>query len=160
MKTLIAYASKTGTAKQCAEALAGRIPGSVLCDLTREQPNPEAYDTVILGGSVRMGQIHNDLKKYAQGAQQALKGKRLGLFITCGYDDLAQTIIQNNLPEALVSAAKVKMSFGGEMDLEKQKGFDRIICKMALKSIQKDGGELPRLYPKRYTQFVNELLAD
>lgn len=160
MKTLIAYASKTGTARQCAEALAGRIEGAVLCDLTKEQPNPAEYDTVILGGSVRMGQIHNDLKKYAQGAQDVLKDKRLGIFITCGYDDLAETIIGNNLPEPLVSAAKTKMSFGGEMDLDKQKGFDRIICKMALKSLQKEGGELPHLYPKRYSKFVTELMMD
>ncbi len=160
MNTLIAYASKTGTAKQCAEALAGRIEGAVLCDLTKEQPDPHDYDTVILGGSVRMGQIHSALKKYAQGAQGALKGKRLGLFITCGYDDLADTIIGNNLPAALVAAAKVKMSFGGEMDLKKQKGLDRMICKMALKSIEKDGGELPRLYPKRYAKFLTELMAD
>ncbi|MDO4357757.1 MAG: flavodoxin domain-containing protein [Clostridia bacterium] len=160
MKTLIAYASKTGTARRCAEALAGRVEGAALCDLTKEQPDPSGYDAVILGGSVRMGQIHNDLKKYAQGAQDVLKDKRLGLFITCGYDDLADTIIENNLPEALVSAAKVKMSFGGEMDLDKQKGFDRIICKMALKSIEKDGGELPRLYPKRYARFITELMSD
>jgi len=160
MKTLIVYASKTGTAQKCAEALAGRLPNAVLCDVTKEKLDPTGYDTVVLGGSVRMGMIHTDLRQYAEGCKDLLIGKRLGIFITCGYDELADTIIKNNLPEELVAAAKVKMSFGGEMDLEKQRGFDRIVCKMSLKEFKKNGMEMPRLYPKRYTKFVSDLLAD
>lgn len=160
MKTLIVYGSKTGTAKQCAEALAGRIPGAVLCDVTQGKPNPSDYDVVVLGGSVRMGLIHNDIRQYAEGTKDILKNKRLGIFITCGYDELADKIISNNMPAELVEAAKVKMSFGGEMDLSKQKGFDRFVCKASLKEFEKNGMELPRLYPKRYSKFVTELLAE
>ena len=39
MKTLIAYASKTGTAEKCARILAERIPDSTLCDLCKEKPD-------------------------------------------------------------------------------------------------------------------------
>lgn len=160
MKTLIVYASKTGTAKQCAESLAGRLPNATLCDVTQEKLDPTGYDVVVLGGSVRMGMIHNDLRQYAEGCKDILVNKRLGIFITCGYDDLADKIISNNMPEELLAVAKVKMSFGGEMDLDKQRGFDRIVCKMSLKEFQKNGMELPRLYPKRYSKFVTELLAE
>lgn len=160
MKTLIVYASKTGTAKQCAEALANRIPDARLCDLSVEKPDPTGYDVVVLGGSVRMGMIHNDMRQYAQGCKDMLKDKTLGIFITCGYDELADKIITNNLPEELVSAAKVKMSFGGEMDITKQKGFDRFVCKMSIKELKKNGMEMPRLYPKRYSKFVSELLGE
>ena len=160
MKTLIVYASKTGTAQKCAEALVSRLPDATLCDVTKEKLDPTPYDIVVLGGSVRMGMIHTNLRQYAEGCKDLLLNKRLGIFITCGYDDLAETIIKNNLPEELVAAAKVRMSFGGEMDLEKQRGFDRIVCKMSLKELKKNGMEMPRLYPKRYSKFATELLAE
>ena len=58
MKTLIAYASRTGASEKCARMLAERIPDSTLCDLCREKPNPNAYEQVIVGGGVRMGALH------------------------------------------------------------------------------------------------------
>ena len=161
MKTLIVYASKSGTAKQCAESLAGRLPNATLCDVTAEKPDPSGYDVVVLGGGVRMGRIHNELCRYAEGCKDILVGKRLGVFVTCGYDDLADKAMANSLPADVLAAAKVKMSFGGEMDLSRQKGFmDKMICKASLKEFKKNGLELPRLYPKRYTKFATELMAD
>lgn len=53
VKTLIAYASKTGTARSCAERLAAYFPDCVLADLMQTSPNPAAYDIVIIGGGVR-----------------------------------------------------------------------------------------------------------
>lgn len=161
MKTLIVYGSKTGTAKQCAEALAGRLNGADLCDITEKQPDPAEYDVIVLGGGVRMGLIHNDIRQYAEKHKAVLAGKKLGVFVTCGYDDLAEKIIGNNLPAEVLAAAKVKMSFGGEMDLSKQKGFmDKMVCRTMLKEFKKNGIELPRLYPKRYSKFVTELTME
>ena len=161
MKTLIIYGTKTGTAKQCAEALATRLPNATVCDIEKDKPNPADYDVVVLGGGIRMGLLHNDIRQYAENCKEILKTKRLGVFITCGYDDLAEKTIANNLPADLLAAAKVKMSFGGEMDLKRVKGFiDRMVCKMCLKEFKKNGMELPRLYPKRYTKFATELMSE
>ena len=161
MKTLIVYGSKTGTAKQCAEALAARMPGAVLCDIAAEKPDASGYDVVVLGGGVRMGMLPNELRQYAEANKAILAQKKLGVFITCGYEDLAEKTIANNLPAEVLSAAKVKMSFGGEMDPAKQKGFmDKLVCKMQVKEFKKNGIDMPRLYPKRYTKFVTELLSE
>lgn len=161
MKTLIVYGSKTGTAKQCAEALVSRLPDAVAVDIEKEKPDPSGYDVVVLGGGIRMGLLHNDIRQYAESCKDILKTKRLGVFITCGYDDLAEKTIANNLPAELLACAKVKMSFGGEMELSRVKGFmDRMVCKMCLKEFKKNGMELPRLYPKRYTKFATELMSE
>lgn len=161
MKTLIVYASKTGTAKQCAEALTSRLPEAVLCDITAETPDPAGYDYVVLGGGVRMGLLNNNLRLFAENNKNVLAGKKLGLFITCGYEELAEKTIANNYPAELVSAAKVKMSFGGEMDPAKQKGFmDKMVCKMQIREFRKNGIDMPRLYPKRYSKFATELTAE
>ena len=53
MKTLILYASKTGTTQDCARSLAQKIPDSTLVDLCAQKPDPSGYDQVIVGGSIR-----------------------------------------------------------------------------------------------------------
>ena len=64
MKTLIAYASKTGTAKQCAEALAGRIlligHGRLLLDgafddVRRVDPGAQSLDELAAALYARYG---------------------------------------------------------------------------------------------------------
>jgi len=54
MRILIGYASKTGTAKICAEMLCEELRGQevTVADLEREQPSLQEYDVVILGASV------------------------------------------------------------------------------------------------------------
>ena len=89
MKTLIAYASKTGTSEKCARMLAERIPDATLCDLCREKPDPNAYDQVIVGGGVRMGALHVDARQYLDGCKPILLQKRLGLFLCAGFAEKA-----------------------------------------------------------------------
>ena len=53
MSTLIAYASKYGFTKTCAENLAKKLGDQVeLCDLGGNQPDLKKYDKVIIGGSI------------------------------------------------------------------------------------------------------------
>ncbi len=92
MKTLIAYATKTGTAEKCARMLAERIPGATLADLRTEKPNPAPYDQVIVGGSVRMGSLHVDARQYLEGAKSILLQKRLGVFLCAGFAEKADAI--------------------------------------------------------------------
>lgn len=55
MKVLIAYAGKTGTTQRAVKLLSEQFSNVVLRDLTVGRPNPEDYDAVIVGGSIRMG---------------------------------------------------------------------------------------------------------
>ena len=94
MKTLIAYASKTGTAEKCARMLAERIPDATLCDLCKEKPDPSAYDQVIVGGGVRMGALHVDARQYLDGCKPILLQKRLGLFLCAGFVEKADACLK------------------------------------------------------------------
>ena len=94
MKTLIAYASKTGTSEQCARMLAGRIPDATLCDLCKDKPDPSGYGQVIVGGSVRMGVLHVDARQYLDGCKPILMEKRLGLFLCAGFADKADALFE------------------------------------------------------------------
>ena len=156
MKTLIAYASKTGASEKCARMLAERIPDSTLCDLCREKPDPNAYEQVIVGGGVRMGALHVDARQYLDGCKPVLLKKRLGLFLCAGFVEKAGEIFANNVDPELRAHAVACECFGGEIDMGKLHGFDRLITKMALRSFKDAEGRaaMPRLLPERVEAFA------
>ena len=156
MKTLIAYASKTGASEKCARMLAERIPDSTLCDLCREKPDPNAYEQVIVGGGVRMGALHVDARQYLDGCKPVLLKKRLGLFLCAGFVEKAGEIFANNVDPELRAHAVACECFGGEIDMGKLRGFDRLITKMALRSFKDEDGQaaMPRLLPERVEAFA------
>lgn len=156
MKTLIAYASRTGASEKCARMLAERIPDSTLCDLCREKPDPNAYEQVIVGGGVRMGALHVDARQYLDGCKPVLLKKRLGLFLCAGFVEKAGEIFANNVDPELRAHAVACECFGGEIDMSKLRGFDRLITKMALRSFKDAEGRaaMPRLLPERVEAFA------
>ena len=156
MKTLIAYASRTGASEKCARMLAERIPDSTLCDLCREKPDPNAYEQVIVGGGVRMGALHVDARQYLDGCKPVLLQKRLGLFLCAGFAENAGEIFANNVDPELRAHAVACECFGGEIDMGKLHGFDRLITKMALRSFKDAEGRaaMPRLLPERVEAFA------
>ena len=156
MKTLIAYASRTGASEKCARMLAERIPDSTLCDLCREKPDPNAYEQVIVGGGVRMGALHVDARQYLDGCKPVLLQKRLGLFLCAGFAEKAGEIFANNVDPELRAHAVACECFGGEIDMGKLRGFDRLITKMALRSFKDAEGRaaMPRLLPERVEAFA------
>lgn len=138
MKTLIAYASKTGTAQKCAEILARLIPDSTVCNIRKEKLDPSRFDAVIVGGGIRAGQLNSDAKAYLNGCEDILVNKRLGLFI-CSMDlEQTEKYFSHNVPAALLEKAVVHMSFGGEYDVKRAKGFDKMLIKMLLKMSKED----------------------
>ena len=156
MKTLIAYASRTGASEKCARMLAERIPDSTLCDLCREKPDPNAYEQVIVGGGVRMGALHVDARQYLDGCKPVLLQKRLGLYLCAGFAEKAGEIFANNVDPELRAHAVACECFGGEIDMGKLRGFDRLITKMALRSFKDAEGRaaMPRLLPERVEAFA------
>ena len=155
MKTLIAYASKTGTTEKCARTLAEKIPNATLVDLCAQKPDPSAYDQVIIGGSVRMGSLHVDARQYLEGAKSILLQKRLGVFLCAGFAEKADAILENNVDAELRAHALQCECFGGEIDMGKLRGFERLITKMALRSFKDEGGaEMPHLFPERIEAFA------
>ena len=156
MKTLIAYASKTGTSEKCARMLAGRIPDATLCDLCKDKPDPSGYGQVIVGGSVRMGVLHVDARQYLDGCKPILMEKRLGLFLCAGFADKADALFENNVDPGLRAHAVLCACFGGEVDMGKLHGFEKLVTKMALRQFKDGDGHasLPHLFPERIEAFA------
>lgn len=129
MSTLIAYASKYGFTEKCAKALSSKLDGRVdVVNLDIKRPNLEAYDTVIIGGSVYIGKIRKPVRRFCAQNLDRLSKKRLGLFI-CGLAEGADADrqLQTVFPKELLAAAAAKESFGGECNFEKMNFFEKAV---------------------------------
>ncbi|MCQ4636005.1 flavodoxin [Anaerovorax odorimutans] len=133
MNVLIAYASKTGTTAKCAKILKALVDDATLCDLTKEKPDLSQYNCVIVGGSIRMGLIHKSSRNFIAKNKETLMRKKCAFFICNCFVNQADAYLKKNIPEELLKKAIATGSFGGEISLEDQKGFDKLIMKMVAK---------------------------
>lgn len=158
MKILIAYASKTGTTGKAAKLLGERFSNVTLRDLTVGSPNPDDYDAVILGGSIRMGMLHKDARKWLVKNWDVLKTKKFGCFICHGFMDQAPQLIQQNFTQEMLEMAVCCDSFGGELDEKKLRGTDRIIAGLVMKSVQARKDFVPCIRTDRIKVFAETFL--
>ena len=139
MNTLIAYASKSGTTKTCVHILEHDFNGQAkLIDLTICEPSLETYDTIVIGGPVRYGQLHSSVKNFIKNHLDELKQKEIGLFICCAGVKNAEQYFQDNFPGELLEHAKAIECFGGEIRPQALGIFDKLLVKIAVKSYAAD----------------------
>ena len=158
MKTAICYASKTGTTKECAELLKKQLPDAVLCDIEKEKITLEQYDCVIVGGSIRMGRLHKAAAKFIGDNKAALMNKKCAFFICCGFPDQAETFFVQNIDKELLEKSICAASFGGKMELDKLKGFDKFIAKAVGNTMKDDPNKIPKILPENIKAFAETML--
>lgn len=134
MKTLIAYAGNSGTTEKCAKLLAEKINGADVVNLAENTPDLKDYDTVVIGSNIHAGQIHKAVKKIIVSYGGILKQKRCAYFICCGFPDNQEQVFAANFPKDLLDSAVAKKCFGGELNIDKLHGFNKLIVKMVTKA--------------------------
>ena len=130
MRTLIVYASKTGTTENCARKLQLKLRNTTVIDITEQKVDLSPFDTVIIGSPIRMGKINKQLKKFLIKHKAQLKNKKTAYFICCAFTENYERYFKENIPQELLNSAITYNTFGGEMDVNKQKGIDRFIVNM------------------------------
>lgn len=136
MKNLIIYGTKHGTAEKCCKLLKNKLSGEVtiINIKTENSPDLSTFDNVIIGGSIYAGRIQKEIKNFCIKNLDALKSKRLGLFI-CGLSgDKFEAQLNNAFPKELISAAVAKEFFGGEVVYGKMNFFEKFIMKKITKT--------------------------
>jgi menaquinone-dependent protoporphyrinogen oxidase len=139
MSTIIVYATKHGAAKSCAVKLSEKITGKVDLVNLKESgiSNLEAYDKVIIGGSIYAGRIQKEVSNFCINNLSLLKEKKTGLFICCMIKSSEEGQINSSFPKELVSNAVVKDSFGGEFKFKDMNLAEKVITKMVSKVLSK-----------------------
>ena len=138
MKTLIIYASKTGTTEKCAKEINRQLKDSEMVNILNQNEDINKYDLIVIGTPIRMGMIDKKIKKFLINNIENLKSKKVAYFICCGFNENWKSYYEQNIPKDLLDTAIIYDTFGGEMDIQKQKGFDKFITKMVSKNIDKN----------------------
>lgn len=134
MKAVILYTTKTGTVQKCVQRLKDLLDADAI-DLSQHGCELSAYDTVILGGSIRMGRVQKSLRRFMAANEAALTQKRLGLFLCSAFTDQTnmESYFKANFPQSLRMHALICAGFGGELEPACLKGMDRLVAGMVAK---------------------------
>ena len=155
MKILIAYAGKTGSTEKCAKILEQRLENATAADIAGRDIDISNYDLIITGSSIRMGMLHSKIKKFINNNRDLLKSKKTAYYICCGFPANCQKYFENNIPKELLNLAVIYDTFGGEMDISKQKGLDKFIVNMISKT--EEGQKEVRILNENIDKFVEKL---
>jgi menaquinone-dependent protoporphyrinogen oxidase len=85
-KALVVYGTKSGCTADIAEAIGNglRLAGATADVVAvEEQPDPSAYDAVIVGSGVRAGSWHGAVKRWVTEQAEALKARPAAFFTAC-----------------------------------------------------------------------------
>ena len=102
IKVLIAYQSKYGSTKQYAEWIQQDTEGDLVNIENDDKPDLARYDIMIIGGSVRTGNIV--IAPFIKEHWSAIKDKKIILFTTSGtppQHPKIQSIYEKSLPEEI-----------------------------------------------------------
>lgn len=155
MKTLIIYASKTGTTEKCAKEINRKLKDSKIVNILNQNEDINEYDLIIIGTPIRMGMIDKKIRKFLISNIENLKLKKVAYFICCGFNENWKSYYEQNIPKDLLDTAIIYDTFGGEMDIQKQKGFDKFITKMVSKNIDKS--KQIKILNENIDKFIKEL---
>lgn len=165
MKILIAYATKTGTTRECAERLATHFEfhDVTLADLTETVPNLSAFDAVVIGSNVRANKIHKQVKQFLADNGARLAEMRYALYICCCMADQAPFYFEKNFTPEQLDGALAHLCFGGEIKMDRQKGMDKLIMKIVLRVITNsrrsedpdEAMEMPAVIPENIRRLAD-----
>ncbi len=147
MNVLIAFATKYGGTRVCAEKLLAALPGSgEVFELTDSSDvNPAAFDMVVLGTSIYLGRPRQAMRAYCKKHRDVLMTKKLGLFLCCMQDLEKPTEEQLSIayPADLLAHASAKGPLGGVVDYEKLGRMERFIMNKVAGDLYKKTGRGP-----------------
>lgn len=164
MKTIIIYATKTGTVKRCAALLAARLgaENTDMFDIAGGEPDYAGYDTVVFGTPVRMGMIDGRIRRMIQKRAADLRGRRCAVFTCNCLLTKASDAFVRNFSEDFMEHALCMDTFGGEFDPQKQRGGDRLLLKIMELAAKSDPALKPHnhILPDNIANFAKEIARE
>ena len=137
IKILIAYQSKYGSTKQYAEWIHNEINGDLVNIENGDKPDLARYDIIIIGGSVRVGNIV--IAPFIKDNWSVLEGKKVILFTTSGtppQHPKIRSIYEKSLPAEIRKEIKY-FPLHGRISRENLSLFDKFLIAIG-KSMEQD----------------------
>ncbi|MBP6887120.1 MAG: hypothetical protein KBC20_03565 [Oscillospiraceae bacterium] len=164
IKTIIIYATKTGTVKRCAALLAARLgaENTDMFDIANGEPDYTGYDTVVFGTPVRMGMIDARIRRMIQKCAADLRERRYAAFTCNCLLTKASDAFIRNFSEDFMEHALCMDTFGGEFDVAKQRGGGKLLLKIMELASKSDPSLKPHnhILPDNIANFAKELARE
>lgn len=156
MRTLIIYASTYGYTEEMVRKMVVESNNEVdaINIVNNKNIDIANYDNLILGSSIYVGQIHKELKNFIQIKLNEILSKKLGLFLTCGFEAQFDTHVKNNFSEDLIRHATCIINLGGRINKDKLKFGHKLMVNMIEKT--PEGMKPIPMYPNRTLDIVNQ----
>ena len=120
--------SHHGTTRKIVKQMAHYLgeENTTVIDLKKgDVPDLDSYDSILIGGSIHVGQIQKKIRMFCVAYEDVLLLKRIGLFM-CSLDTADQNQEYNSaFPERLRKHALAHGFFGGELLLDKMSLFEK-----------------------------------
>ena len=142
VKILIVYQSKYGSTKQYAEWIQQDTGGDLINIENGDKPDLASYDIIIIGSSVRVGNIV--IAPFIRDHWSVMKGKKVILFTTSGTPPRhpkLQSIYEKSLPEEIRKEIKY-FPLHGRISVKDLTLFDQFL--MAVGKIMEQDEELKK----------------
>lgn len=159
MKILIAYATKSGTTRICAEKLAELLPQHrvTVADLSETSGlRPSDFDFTVIGAPIRTGKLHKAAKKFIE--NNTFEHGKYALFICNALNEKTAEYFRKNFSPELLQSALAYTSLGGELKPDRQSGLDKFFLKMLLES-KRDDDEftMPTLFTEEIGRLADKI---
>ncbi|MBB6622094.1 flavodoxin domain-containing protein [Clostridium gasigenes] len=134
MKITIVYGTNYGTSEKVANILKDKLKGQVTLVNIKTSPNVDLskIDKLIIGGSIKIGQIPKELKRWINNNLSEIIAKKPYLYMCAGEEDeeKLKAIWKMNYPKKILESAVCKTFVGGEMDITKLNFFMKTLLKI------------------------------
>lgn len=164
MRTLIVYATKTGTTKKCAALLAANlgIDSCALWNMADGEPDLSGYDALVFGSPLRMGVIDKKMAAFLEKKKAEVLERRFGIFLCGCLEEKVSEAITKNFSEEFLEKARSVEYFGGELSAEKTRGLEKLVIRSLFKIEQKDPDFhlADKILPEAITGFAGELYGE
>ncbi len=139
MNVLLLYATHNGSTEKAAKRIAEKLGNCDVKNIAEDAFDLSEYTQVIIGSNIRMGTVDRKIRKLLLTEIGTLLEKELGIFFCCGFSENEETYFNNNVPPQLLSRLRAAAAVGGELDMQRLRGADRLVAKMVRKADHEQG---------------------
>jgi menaquinone-dependent protoporphyrinogen oxidase len=153
LKTLVAYASKSGTTEQTAQIIAETLRETIgleveLVNVRKDKTNISQYDNIVIGAGVRAGKVYGEVSDLLK---QDFGSKKIAFFVCCGgagdpakYDESCNKYLKGVLAKYPNLKTVATETFGGRMKMLGKQLFDNVDPAKIRTWAEKLGSELTK----------------
>jgi menaquinone-dependent protoporphyrinogen oxidase len=157
MKEIIIYTTKHGCTEKAVRMILRKTEKEIKAvNLARDRaPDLHQYDTIILGGPIYVGKLPKELTSFIQHNLDALKSKRLILFLCAGEQDpkAIEQLFSSAFTDDINKHAIYREALGGELHLDQLNFITKLILRIFI-GIHKDYSRLSEEGIERLTSKI------